>query len=92
MVRIQISPNARQIDVPETFAFWFSDDRGASWSAPEPVAALPDGRRPITDAAMKFLVEGDWARAGLGRIVSCTTVHPLHTRSLAHSMPPFLKV
>ncbi len=49
-------------DVPETYRFWFSDDRGQTWGGEEPVAALPDGRRPITDVAPNMLIEGDTIR------------------------------
>ncbi len=51
-----------KIDVPEAYRFWFSEDGGRTWSKQEPVAALPDGRRPITDVAPNMLIEGDTIR------------------------------
>lgn len=51
-----------KVDVPESYRFWFSDDAGQTWSEEEAVAALPDGKRPITDVAPNMLIEGDTIR------------------------------
>ena len=53
---------ASKYDVPETYRFWFSQDGGKTWSKEEKVAALPDGRRPITDVSPNMLIEGDTIR------------------------------
>ncbi len=45
-----------------SYCLWFSDDAGATWSEPEPVPRLPDGRDVYTDAAMNFPREGDTIR------------------------------
>ena len=39
-----------------------TDDYGKTWSAPERIPALPDGRKMYTDVAMNGLVEGDTVR------------------------------
>ena len=49
-------------DLPETFFFWFGDDRGETWSDEEKVPFLPDGTGVITDVAMNFPIEGDTIR------------------------------
>ena len=50
------------IDTAENFCFWFSEDGGQTWSEPEKVPALPDGRAVNTDVAPNMLIEGDTVR------------------------------
>ncbi len=49
-------------DASGRFVFWFSDDAGTTWSEPEAIPNLPDGRRPGVDVAYHPLIEGDTAR------------------------------
>ena len=71
-----------KVDVPETYRFWFSEDAGQTWSDEEEVAALPDGRRPITDVAPNMLIEGNTIRFMFyvsGGTVMRTYNHVRHT-------------
>lgn len=49
-------------DTPDTYRMWFSDDGGITWSDPEEIHYLPDGRWVATDVAPTMLIEGDIVR------------------------------
>jgi hypothetical protein len=80
------------IDTEEHYRFWFSDDGGVRWSAPEPVPPLPDGRGVNTDVAPSMLCEGDTIRfmfyaAGSGTLLRSYN-HVQHTWGEPFFFPP----
>ena len=58
-------------DDTEPFALWSSDDGGETWSDPEPIPALPDGRKVYTDVPLNFLIEN-----GIVRFLFYTQLQP----------------
>ena len=47
------------VDVTDTFCLWFSDDAGQTWSQPERIPLLPDGRPYWNDLCHTPAIDGD---------------------------------
>ena len=81
-------------DSSDAFCLWFSDDCGRTFSDPELVPPLPDGRRGNTDVAPNFLIEGDTIRfmfytKGLEGWRSVTFMRPYDFKTHAWGEPFF---